>query len=112
MSSSSDTGSENVIFTVSNARRIKSRQLFALVDVEMQIVGVSFVIFGVQARNVPGGGTSIHLPTYKNTDGKWRAAIELPEELAGPLTDAVLEFLMSEGLATWKYASLASGNPH
>jgi len=44
-----------VMFTVTNARAISGKSLFALVDVEMQIAGVCFAILGVQARNAPNG---------------------------------------------------------
>jgi stage V sporulation protein G len=86
-----------VTFAVTNPRRIDSRRVFALVDVEMEIAGVSFVIFGVQARKVPGG-TSVHMPTFKDHDGSWRPALRLPEELRAPLADAVREFLVESGL--------------
>ena len=37
---------ERVAFTVTNARAaINSKSIFALVDVEMQVVGISFSIF-------------------------------------------------------------------
>ena len=52
-------------FTVSNARSVDSKTLFALVDVEVAIAGIAFEIFGIQARREPGGCTSIRLPTYK-----------------------------------------------
>jgi stage V sporulation protein G len=91
--------SELVTFIVGSARSIDSKQLFALVDVEMRIADVSFWIRGVRARRLPEGGTSMHLPTYKETDGTWRAAMQLPEELCELLADAVLNFLVEEGLA-------------
>jgi hypothetical protein len=47
----------------------------------------------------------MHLPTYKETDGTWRAAMQLPEELGEPLADAVLNLLVEEGLARPKYAA-------
>jgi hypothetical protein len=93
-----ESGAELVTFTVANARPVDSKSLFALVDVEMQIAGVTFEIRGVQARRIANGGTSVELPTFK--DGPiWRAAIGLPDELRGPLADAVLQFLVDEGLA-------------
>jgi len=51
--SKDDAESESalVMFTVTNARAISGKSLFALVDVEMQIAGVCFAILGVQARN-------------------------------------------------------------
>lgn len=88
-----------VTFTVGNARVVEGRKLFALVDVEMEIAGVAIVIFGLQARRLPHGGTSIHLPTYKGADGTWQPAIALPEEVKAPVADAVLAHLIEEGFA-------------
>lgn len=84
---------------VSNARPTASKVVFALVDVELEVAGVAFLIQGVQARHLETGGTSIHLPTYKDTNGLFRPAILLPDELRSPLTQAVLDFLVEEGLA-------------
>jgi stage V sporulation protein G len=103
-----ESDSELVTFSVTNARAISGKSLFALVDVEMQIAGVSFTILGVQARNAPNGSTSVHLPTYRDTDGAWRSSIRLPDELREPLGDAVLEFLVEEGLARRKYDAAAA----
>jgi hypothetical protein len=41
-----------VAFSVTNARAISGKTLFALVDVEMQIAGVCFAILGVTTRFV------------------------------------------------------------
>jgi hypothetical protein len=90
---------EPVSFVVCNARPINSKSVFALVDVEMQIAEISFSILGVQARRLPSGGAVATLPAYRDTDGQWRPAIEIPEELRKPLFDAVMEFLVDEGLA-------------
>lgn len=90
-------------FAVSNARAVDSKILFALVDVEVQIAGVAFDIIGVQARRLPEGGTAVCLPTFKDEGGIWRAAIRLPEEVRAPLADAVLIFLLEEGLARRKF---------
>ena len=92
-----------VTFSVSNARRIDSRVLFALVDVEVRVAGVAFDILGVQARRLPEGGTVVCLPTFKDEGGAWCPAIRLPEEVRAPLADAVLAFLMEEGLARRKF---------
>lgn len=88
-----------ITFTVRDARPIASKTLFALVDVDMEIAGVTITIAGVQARRVGSGGTSVHLPTYKAPDGSWQTAITLPDEARKPLGDAVLEFLLEVGLA-------------
>jgi stage V sporulation protein G len=97
-----------LIFTISNARPVTGKFLFAMVDVEMQIAGVAFDILGVQARRLPEGGTSICLPTFKDADGTWRPAIRLPDEVSAPLADAVLTFLIEEGLARRKFEPLTS----
>ncbi len=90
-------------FTVRDARAVISRTLFALVDVELEIAGVTLIIHGVQARRTTGGSTAIELPMYRGADGTWRPAISLPAEVRGPLSDAVLEFLLEEGLARRRY---------
>lgn len=94
-----ENGTTYVTFTALNARPASGKALFALVDVELLIDGVAVVICGVQARRVPDGGTSIHLPTYRAADGTWQPAVKLPSDLRGPLGDVVLEFLVQEGLA-------------
>ncbi len=89
-----DLEAETVVmnFTVSNARPIDSKTLFALVDVEVAFAGIAFEILGVQARREPDGCTSIRLPTYKDPTDAW-----LPAETHAPLADAVLAFLLEEG---------------
>ena len=105
MADPSDLEAETVAvnFTVSNTRSVDSKTLFALVDVEVAIAGIAFEIFGIQARREPGGCTSIRLPTYKDATGAWEPAIRLPAETHAPLADAVLAFLLEEGLARRKF---------
>ena len=95
-----------VTFRVSNARPVHARELFALVDVEVLVGGVAFDIIGIQARREPGDKTSVRLPTFKDADGIWRPAIRLPDEVRAPLADAVLTFLMEEGLAKRRFEPL------
>ena len=71
--------SEPVTMTVTNARPVASKSLFALVDVEMRIAGVVFEILGVQARRTPNG-TAVELPAVRDAGGTWRPAIRLPQE--------------------------------
>ena len=92
-----------VTFTVRNARPITSKTLFALVDVQVAVAGIAFDILGVQARREPDGRTSIRLPTYKDEMGGWQPAIRLPEETHAPLAEAILAFLLDEGLARRKF---------
>jgi hypothetical protein len=99
MAEEEQAATEPVSFAVTRARPINSKNIFALVDVEMRIADVTFWILGVQGRRLPNGGSSVGLPAYRDTDGQWRPAIELPPELQKPLFEAVLEFLVDEGLA-------------
>jgi stage V sporulation protein G len=73
--------------------------VFALVDVMIEVGGIEFGILGIQARRESDGQTSIRLPTYKDGNGSWRAAVSLPAEMKQPICDAVLGFLVDEGLA-------------
>ena len=92
-----------VTFTVSNARAVASKTIFALVDIDVQVAGIIFGIMGVQARREPDGQTSIRLPTFKDSGGTWRPAIRLPDEVRLPLAEAVLAFLIEEGLAKHRF---------
>ena len=95
-----------VTFTVTNARLVKADKLFAMVDVEMEIAGVAIVICGLQARRLPRGGTSVHLPTYRGPNGSSQVAIILPEEVETPVANAVLAYLVEEGLAEFTTPSV------
>jgi hypothetical protein len=67
-----DAETTTLTFIVHNARAINSKALFAMVDVEVQIAGVTIDIVGVQARRLLDGGTSVSLPTFKDEGGVWR----------------------------------------
>ena len=92
---------ERVTFTIANPRTVNSKSLYALVDVEVQVAGLSFAIVGVQIRH-GRGGLSVRLPTHRDVNGAWRPVVEMPEELLRPLGNAVMEFLAEEGLAKRK----------
>jgi hypothetical protein len=66
---------EQVTFTIANLRAVEARDLFALLDVEVRVAGLSFWIMGVQGRRARNGGALIQLPTYRDTDGKARPAV-------------------------------------
>src|SRR5579859_257002 len=90
--------------TVRNLRPLNGR-VYALVDADIVIGDIEITVFGIQARHVPSGGTSIHLPTYRDGDGAWRAAVELPEEIREALCDAILAFMVEEGVAKPRQAA-------
>ena len=97
-----EIGYQNVTFTVLNCQALQTKSIFALVDVEMSICGVCFSIRGIQARHLPGGGTSVHLPEYRSPAGSWRAAVQLPPELVEAVSQAVLDHLLDVGVAVRK----------
>lgn len=76
-----------------------SKTVYALFDAELDCEGILIRIFGLQARRVPAGGTSIHLPCFRDVDGVWRSAVDLPDELREALATVALEFLVEEGVA-------------
>jgi stage V sporulation protein G len=88
-----------ITFQLFNLRALTSKTVYALLDAELDCDGIVIRIFGLQARHVPGGGTSIHLPCFRDADGVWRAAVDLPDELKDALATAALEFLIEEGVA-------------
>ena len=92
-------GSTPVSITVLSVTPMRARKLFALASVELDIDGVPIEIHGIRATHVPPGATKIELPTYRDAAGRSRAAIALPEEVRGPIGDAVLDRLVALRLA-------------
>lgn len=89
----------HIEITLCEVRPIRSKSVYALVDAILAISGVEITIKGVQARHVPGGGTSIHLPMYRDSDGAWRPAIAIPDELRDAIANLVLSHLIECGIA-------------
>lgn len=89
----------SVVCTICNLRAVRTKTVYAFLDANLEIDGVSIRIAGIQARHLSGGGTSVHLPCYRDIDGKWRAAVQLPQEVSDGVSAAVLEFLVEEGVA-------------
>jgi stage V sporulation protein G len=89
--------------TVLEVEPVNSGKLFALATAEIDIEGVAVVVHGIQAVRDPAG-TRIALPKFRDARGTWRAALVLPEEIKGPLGDAVLEALVARGLAKRRFA--------
>ena len=89
----------SVTFSVFNLRAVRAKTVYAFLDAEIDVAGVRLRVSGIQARHAPGGGTSVHLPCYREVDGSWRAAVDLPDEVRDALSAAVLELLVEEGVA-------------
>lgn len=101
-----DVGSTTpVSITVLSVTPMRAGKLFALAAVEINIDGVLIEIRGIRAVHVPPAATRIELPTFRDASGNSQAAIILPEEVRGPIGDAVLGQLVERGLAVKRTAS-------
>jgi stage V sporulation protein G len=76
--------------TVLAVEPVTGGKLFALVTAEIDIDGVAVIVHGIQAVRCEPAGTRIELPKFRDASGTWRSALELPEEIKGPLGDGVL----------------------
>jgi len=93
-------GSSLVRITVLSVTPARTGKLFALASVEVDIDGVQIAIHGIRALHAAdSAGTRIELPQFRDLNGRWQTAITLPEEVRGPIGDAVLNELIERGLA-------------
>lgn len=95
-----------VTITVLNITPTTANRVVALADVEVVIEGIAIVVHGVQLR-ADSSGTEVTLPRYRAADGSWRTAITLPEEVRGPMGDAVIAAGLEAGLLREKPADHA-----
>jgi hypothetical protein len=84
-------------YVVTNFRRINKRAELALVDVAMEVDGVSITICGVQVRLPAESPATIAMPTYRAMDRQPCAAIRLSDEVQAGLATAVLAYLRQHG---------------
>jgi hypothetical protein len=94
-----ETDTAPVSFTILRVRAIETKHVYALIDVELSIAGICFTIAGIQARHLAQGGTSINLPKYRDADGTWRSAVDVPPELRDAVSSAILDHLLDIGVA-------------
>ncbi|EME67523.1 hypothetical protein H261_23070 [Paramagnetospirillum caucaseum] len=80
-------------------------KLRALADVEVVFDGIEMTIQGVQVR-ADGKSTEVSLPKYRAPDGSWRAAIILPEEIKGAISDTVIAAGLEAGILRVKEESV------
>jgi stage V sporulation protein G len=88
---------------------MRAGKLFALASVEIDIDGIQSAIHGVRALNAVGG-TRIELPQFRDHSGVLRPAIVLPEEVRGPIGDAVIDELVERGLARRRFDAFISAD--
>lgn len=94
--------------TVIDVRPVNKGRLIALATVEINIDGIVMTIDGVQVVRLPATAnkqemTGVDVPHYRGADGTWRRAVMLPDELDGPLGDAVLERCCELGITRRRY---------
>lgn len=95
-----DVGSTTpVSITVLSVTPMRAGKLFAIASVEIDIDGVLIEIRGIRAVHVPPAATRIELPSFRDASGRSQVAIILPEEVRGPIGDAVLGQLVECGFA-------------
>jgi DNA-binding cell septation regulator SpoVG len=82
---------------------MRAGKLFALASIEIDIDGIQIAVHGIRALNA-ANGTRIELPQYRDQTGVLRPTISLPEEVCGPIGDAVLDELVERGLAKRRFA--------
>src|SRR5205807_504905 len=83
---------------------VHAGKLFALAAVEVDIDGVQIAIHGIRALHIADPvSTRIELPKFRGVNGEWQTAIILPEEVRGPIGDAVLDELLERGLAKRRF---------
>ena len=97
-------GSSLVSITVLSVTPIRAGRLFALAAVEIDIDGVRIEVRGIRAMRVPTGETRVELPKFRDAAGQSRAVIVLPDEVRGPIGDAVIEALIERGLAKRRFS--------
>jgi hypothetical protein len=93
--------------TVLSVTPVRAGRLFALASVAIDIDGVPIQIHGIRAMHVPPAATRIELPTFRDAVGRSRPTIMLPDEVYGPIGDAVLDELVERGLAVRRPASMS-----
>jgi stage V sporulation protein G len=101
----SDADTSSLIkITVLSVTPARAGKLFALASVEVDIDGIQIAIHGIRALQVADlVGTRIELPLFRDTNGRWQTAITLPEEVRGPIGDAVLDALIDRGFAKRRF---------
>ena len=99
-----------VQITVQNLAPVRGRgNLLALADVEVLLDGISIILHGVQLC-ATAERTEVRLPKYRGVDGTWLAAITLPDEVKGPMGDAVMAAGIEAGVLREKVAGSVLGS--
>lgn len=81
--------------TVLDIQAVHKGRLMALASVEVDVDGVVFVIDGVRVfkYRMPGhvqDFAGVSAPQFRDANGAWRSAVQLPPEIEGAFTAAVM----------------------
>jgi DNA-binding cell septation regulator SpoVG len=101
------TESGLVSIRVLSVTPMRAGKLFALASVEIDIDGIQIAIHGIRALNA-ANGTHIELPQFRDQGGALRPTITVPEEIRGPIDDAVIDELIERGFAKHRFAGPVS----
>ena len=93
-------GSSLVSITVLSVTPMRAGRLIVEIDID----GIRIEVRCIRAMRAPTGATRVELPTFRDAAGQSRAAIVLPDEVHGPLGDAVIEALIERGLARRRFS--------
>jgi stage V sporulation protein G len=93
------------MITVLAITPVQAGKLFALASVEIDIDGIQVQVHGIHALRVAPVGTRIELPKFRDAVGVMRAAVSLPNEVCGPIGDALLDTLIERGLAERRFTA-------
>lgn len=93
---------ESVTFSIGNLRLHHGRGTIGLLDAEFSIAGVTFTIHGIRV-SITAERTTIRLPAYRDPEGAWKDALSVPPEISAALSDAILAFLVEQGVARNRY---------
>jgi len=94
---------ETVSLSVVDVRPVAGKAIYAFVDVEISIAGVSIVVNGIQIHNLKPAGTAIKLPTYRDERGATRACVSLPDEIREKIADLLIDYLVEIGVSKRRF---------
>jgi stage V sporulation protein G len=74
-----------------------ANNLLALADVEVLVADIPLTIYGIQVR-ANAKQSSIHLPCYRAPDGKWKAAVGIPDEVRDAIASLIQDEAIERGI--------------
>ena len=86
------SGTSSVTFTLFGVEPARGRgRLLGLANAEVVVEGVAIVVQGIRLVYDDDGALVVQPPRFRHPDGRWLAAVVLPEELERAIAAEVLE---------------------